>query len=201
MCTKNDVMTKLKDHCNGSRPSGAMNVLNHGDLWVNNMMFKYDANGRPIDLVFVDYQMSFYSSPGIDINYFLNTSPKIDVRMNDRVALIRTYRAAMARALDEISLSGGARGMGGRTVAAPSEQMILDEIEGREFFGFMAAVGILPIVLMDKETAKGASMEALTVGDSAKAIKTAMYTNPMYVTAMKYIVKRFEECVDFGTVL
>lgn len=200
MYTKNDVVTKLRVHCNASRPSGAMNVLNHGDLWVNNMMFKYDGNGRPIDLVFVDYQMSFYSSPGIDINYFLNTSPKIDVRLNDRAALIRTYREAMARALDEIS-SGGARGMGGRTVAAPSEQMILDEIKSREFFGFMAAVGILPIVLMDKEMAKGASMEALTVGDSANAMKTAMYTNPMYVTAMKHIVKRFEECVDFATVL
>ena len=29
------------------------NVINHGDCWVNNMLFKYDANGKPIKHIFV----------------------------------------------------------------------------------------------------------------------------------------------------
>lgn len=28
-------------------------VLNHGDMWVNNIMFKYDESGKVIDTIFV----------------------------------------------------------------------------------------------------------------------------------------------------
>lgn len=28
-------------------------VINHGDCWVNNMMFRYDDNGKPMDHIFV----------------------------------------------------------------------------------------------------------------------------------------------------
>uniref|UniRef100_A0A182LTP3 CHK kinase-like domain-containing protein n=1 Tax=Anopheles culicifacies TaxID=139723 RepID=A0A182LTP3_9DIPT len=44
------------------------NVLNHGDLWPNNVMFSED------DLRFLDFQTAFYGSFASDLLYFFTTS-------------------------------------------------------------------------------------------------------------------------------
>lgn len=31
-------------------------VISHGDAWQNNTMFRYDANGKPIEICFIDWQ-------------------------------------------------------------------------------------------------------------------------------------------------
>ncbi|XP_015601586.1 uncharacterized protein LOC107270775 isoform X2 [Cephus cinctus] len=55
-------------------------VLNHGDCWVNNLLFKETDSGKATDLRMVDYQMSIYGSPAIDIIYVLSTCPIIELR-------------------------------------------------------------------------------------------------------------------------
>lgn len=42
-------------------------VLNHADLWVNNFMFRYNENGSPADVQFIDFQGSFWGSPTNDL--------------------------------------------------------------------------------------------------------------------------------------
>lgn len=62
------------------------NTLNHGDFWLNNIMVKQEEVIRGPErgtsetltvsekAIFIDFQDSCWSSPAIDLHYFLNTS-------------------------------------------------------------------------------------------------------------------------------
>lgn len=46
-------------------------VLCHGDLWINNLMFQNDINGKVKNVKIIDLQAMRYSSPLCDIIQFL----------------------------------------------------------------------------------------------------------------------------------
>ncbi|XP_043481016.1 uncharacterized protein LOC122510435 [Leptopilina heterotoma] len=43
------------------------NVYCHGDLWANNILFKYDENAKPVECCFVDFQHARYNPPAHDL--------------------------------------------------------------------------------------------------------------------------------------
>ena len=51
--------------------TGPATVISHGDAWQNNTMFRYDKNGKPIEICLLDWQISRHSSPIIDIVYYM----------------------------------------------------------------------------------------------------------------------------------
>lgn len=50
---------------------GSTAVIAHGDAWQNNIMFKYDKNGKPIEISLLDWQIARHASPISDLVYFL----------------------------------------------------------------------------------------------------------------------------------
>lgn len=66
-------------------------VINHGDCWINNFMFKDDERGEPLDVLLVDYQMSGYTSPAVDLLYFLNICPETDIKYDKDDYFLATY--------------------------------------------------------------------------------------------------------------
>lgn len=78
-------------------------VLNHGDLWLNNMMFKFDEERNPIDVKMVDYQLPFWGTPSSDILYFLITSVADDIKVDHFDHFIEFYHEQLSSALIKLN--------------------------------------------------------------------------------------------------
>ncbi|CAL8110424.1 unnamed protein product [Orchesella dallaii] len=68
-------------------------VLNHGDLWNNNILFYQDSNSNLTHLKFVDLQMNRVGSPNMDVGYYFYNSLKPQVRRRHIPTLLRLYHA------------------------------------------------------------------------------------------------------------
>lgn len=78
-------------------------VLNHGDLWLNNMMFKSDEDGNPLDVSLIDYQTPFWAGPGADLWYFLITSIADDIKVKHFDDFIKFYHDQLVEALTKLN--------------------------------------------------------------------------------------------------
>uniref|UniRef100_T1GZ73 CHK kinase-like domain-containing protein n=1 Tax=Megaselia scalaris TaxID=36166 RepID=T1GZ73_MEGSC len=172
--------------CGEQRP-GEFAVLNHGDFWVNNMMFKYNEAGEPIDCVFVDMQMNIYSSPGLDLNYFFNTSLPVDTLINKREYLIEVYYDSLKDTLKSLHYE-----------TIPSYETVLNEVAAREDHGFFAGFAIFPTVAMDKSHSKDMTLESLMDEELGQKQREAIFSGKRLQEQMKYSLKRFDELGVFG---
>lgn len=74
-----------------STRKSAYNTICHNDFWVNNMMLRWDEEGRPQDIKIVDFQTTHYNSAAIDLLFFLFTSVESDVLVADLDSFLRLY--------------------------------------------------------------------------------------------------------------
>lgn len=82
--------------------NAALNVMNHGDLWTNNIMYRYDSTGRPIDVKIIDFQTCRYTSPIIDLCCFVFGSADGDVVETRLPELLDAYLDALNGQLEEL---------------------------------------------------------------------------------------------------
>ena len=79
--------------------SDKMQVLNHGDLWINNILFTKDHK----DAVLVDFQESFFGSPGVDLNHLIYTSSDFEVHEKHLDELLESYTNTLATTLKKLN--------------------------------------------------------------------------------------------------
>ncbi|XP_043498951.1 uncharacterized protein LOC122522182 [Polistes fuscatus] len=120
------------------------NVINHGDFWVNNMMFRYNEERKPIDHIFVDFQLCVYGSPALDLQYFLSTSPNNEVYENDRETLIKEYYSTLCNMMKQLDCK----------TSPPSMEKLQKRINDYEIVAMISSFAILPLVLIDRNEAK-----------------------------------------------
>lgn len=72
-------------------------VLNHGDLWVNNLMMSLD------DVIFIDFQMQVWTSPSIDLFYFLITSVEDGIKVKHFDEFLQFYHHELTASLVKLN--------------------------------------------------------------------------------------------------
>lgn len=105
-----EVLTRIVTFCQPSQMF--RNVLSHGDLWSNNIMFRYaefnDGCRRHNDLVpveakLLDYQLARYAPPALDVLTLIANSTTSETRRRHMMALLDSYYAELE---NELLLSG-----------------------------------------------------------------------------------------------
>ncbi|XP_055677688.1 uncharacterized protein LOC129786594 [Lutzomyia longipalpis] len=170
------------------RDNDGYRVLNHGDFWINNFLFKNDeSTGKPIDCIFVDLQFSYYTSPAHDLQYFFNTSPTVEIRENQREELLRVYYGAFKKTLESLKYQ-----------KIPTFDDLLVEMKKREMYGFFALIYVQSMVLMERQSEEGSGIEGLTNKESAMDMIKIMFTGNRYTEVLKSSLKRFDNLGVFN---
>ena len=83
------------------------NVFNHGDLWVNNLLFHYpdaesEAANEPDKMCFIDFQQCRYGSIGLDLSSVFFLLMDHDVRENHGEELLGVYYSSLCEFLSQL---------------------------------------------------------------------------------------------------
>lgn len=157
------------------------NVLNHGDLWSNNIMFHYDEAGSIDDMCLVDFQMCKWGSPVQDLQYFIFSSCSQEVRVKEFDHMISYYHGQLIKYLNLLKYPK----------KLPKLTDLHVQLLKKGFYGVYIAFTMLSATLFDPT--EQASMEAfLQETDAAIAFKKKLYTNPRYVKAMQSLLPFFD---------
>ncbi|XP_037922335.1 uncharacterized protein LOC119658736 isoform X2 [Hermetia illucens] len=152
------------------------NVILHGDLWANNIMFQHDEKGHPKDILFVDLQISRYGSPVYDLLYFIFSSTEYSIKVKEFDYMIKHYHTELVKNL--------------KLLKYPKEPLTLIDLHiaivKKGFMGVAASCGVMPIALLDPN--EDASMENLMTNDeSGNKFQQAMYLNPRFIKSCELI--------------
>ncbi|XP_055845197.1 uncharacterized protein LOC129911421 isoform X2 [Episyrphus balteatus] len=159
----------------------AFKVLNHGDLWVNNCMFKH-SDGVPKNLLFIDFQLSYYASPIFDLHYFLNTSVPLDILSKKRSLLLLTYFKALQLTLEALEYD-----------EIPTLEEFTNEVRAKEFIGFWAFEAFLPLLTIDKTASKENRIESFKNEDAAKHKREVMFSSERFLKTIRYSLPYFDK--------
>lgn len=82
---------------------GPLAIMCHGDFNRNNMMFRYDDVGRPVDALAFDFATIRYGSPVLDLSFFLYMNTNRRLREEYWDELLDTYCVALAEAVSDVA--------------------------------------------------------------------------------------------------
>ncbi|XP_015119854.1 uncharacterized protein LOC107043063 [Diachasma alloeum] len=137
-----DLSQKLKEiyQCDEDE----LRVLNHGDMWINNIMIRDDENGQPEEVRFIDYQLPVWTSPAIDLLYFLSITPERNLKMTNDDVFLEKYLTRLTSAMKKL----------GFFKDPPTIRQLKKSMHKRRAFVLLAALVFWPKMLAEEEDVK-----------------------------------------------
>lgn len=115
-------------------------VICHGDCWNNNILFRYDDQGNPIEAMLVDLQLLRSASLAADIQLLFCISLTGHERKSNLDYYLDVYYGSFKTVMD----SGG--------LAMPfTRGELADEYESKHLYGLFWAMAFLPAILSESE--------------------------------------------------
>ncbi|XP_058982500.1 uncharacterized protein LOC131804121 [Musca domestica] len=152
----------------------AFNVLNHGDMWTNNIMFSHDKEGNVKKSLFVDFQLCKWGSPTQDLWYFFTTSVQVDIRVQEFDSLIAAYHKRLVECLKLLNYSK----------KIPSLKDLQLMMISNSYWAQFTSTIVTANILYPND--KDANMEnMLKMGPEADAFRYKVQTAPVFVNSMR----------------
>lgn len=169
--------------------SKGLNVLNHGDLWINNIMFKYNNSEEVTDVKLIDYQLGRYVSPVIDLLYFIWTSTNEDVRSNRVKDLLDIYLRTLNQTLEQLGCD-----------ERLTDGEMLDDLKSSINYVIVIICQYFPMMLCDAEDTGIVNLEEIKVDDiknnqnDERFMK--MYKGKHFASLIPNLMKQFHTWVS-----
>ncbi|XP_055642219.1 uncharacterized protein LOC129779011 [Toxorhynchites rutilus septentrionalis] len=145
----------------------ATTVLNHGDFHYNNMLVQFDSSRTCVsDILFIDFQLSFYGTPAVDLIYFLYLVCDRETRDNHRQELIYHYHLALVETLTKIGFLG----------KIPTLLDLNCDLLRCGFLEVIISVCFMPFLFADYN----AIQNVFSSAQNATEYRRQLYNNPQY---------------------
>ncbi|XP_042241134.1 uncharacterized protein LOC121878786 [Homarus americanus] len=116
--------------------SSQFDVVCHGDCFTNNMMFRYNEESQPVEVVLLDLQICRKSSLGTDLSYLLFSSIDEPERTGKLEEFLGQYHASFKAVIE-----------GGGTVMPFTLLDITKEFHNKSVYGWIMSSFLIPILV------------------------------------------------------
>ncbi|CAD1476435.1 unnamed protein product, partial [Heterotrigona itama] len=89
---------------NPAKPEEPWPTLIHNDFWVNNMMFRHNEKGEPVDMKMVDFQLCLCDYGVKDLIFFLISSANKEILDNNLDDMFELYYSCFIRMLKTLKV-------------------------------------------------------------------------------------------------
>ncbi|EDW72132.1 uncharacterized protein Dwil_GK10325 [Drosophila willistoni] len=162
-----------------------LTVFGHGDCWTPNFLTRYNVEGKPEEIIIIDFQLARLASLALDITFFIYSCTSQSLREEHYDELLRAYLESAQKLITDL---------GGNAEAIINWNTLQQEL--RQFGRFGCGMGIesLPMSLIEDDE----------VADLDAIVENAVLTDVWNITPFKEpgksqrIADIFKHAIDQG---